>query len=203
MVLLTFESARKICIVGILLFYIISSKNYILKVDDLVRMFGRGKIKPGDYVFVVQNDHEVNSIIIGKVQSVDGDRLKVNGTKIRPVGLLERVKAGRAIGRPKEVLENPDPNNCIFMLIDRVETQIFSDEVNQKLSKAIWINERRYYVLDGWIKENLPDIFASVLSAAGDEKLEARAMLLEKMNSIYEKDLKEHLYAVARSTRVL
>jgi hypothetical protein len=200
---LTFESARKICIVGILLFYIISSKNYILKVDDLVRMFGRGKIKPGDYVFVVQNDHEVNSIIIGKVQSVNGDRLKVNGTKIRPVGLLERVKAGRAIGRPKEVLENPDPNNCIFMLIDRVETQIFSDEVNQKLSKAIWINERRYYVLDGWIKENLPDIFASVLSAAGDEKLEARAMLLEKMNSIYEKDLKEHLYAVARSTRVL
>jgi hypothetical protein len=200
---LTIESARKICIVGILLFYIISSKNYILKVDDLVRMFGRGKIKPGNYVFVVQNDHEVNSIIIGKVQSVDGDRLKVNGTKIRPVGLLERVKAGRAIGRPKEVLENPDPNNCIFMLIDRVETQIFSDEVNQKLSKAIWINERRYYVLDGWIKENLPDIFASVLSAAGDEKLEARAMLLEKMNSIYEKDLKEHLYAVARSTRVL
>jgi hypothetical protein len=200
---LTFESARKICVVGILLFYIISSKNYILKVDDLVRMFGRGKIKPGNYVFVVQNDHEVNSIIIGKVQSVDGDRLKVNGTKIRPVGLLERVKAGRAIGRPKEVLENPDPNNCIFMLIDRVETQIFSDEVNQKLSKAIWINERRYYVLDGWIKENLPDIFASVLSAAGDEKLEARAMLLEKMNSIYEKDLKEHLYAVARSTKVL
>lgn len=200
---MTFESARKICIVGILLFYIISSKNYILKVDDLVRMFGRGKIKPENYVFVVHNDHEVNSIIIGKVQSVDGDRLKVNGTKIRPVGLLERVKAGRAIGRPKEVLENPDPNNCIFMLIDRVETQIFSDEVNQKLSKVIWINERRYYVLDGWIKENLPDIFASVLSAAGDEKLEARAMLLEKMNSIYEKDLKEHLYAVARSTRVL
>jgi hypothetical protein len=200
---LTLEFARNIWVVGILLFYIISSKNYILKVDDLVRMFGRGKIKPGNYVFVVQNDHQVNTIIIGKVQSVDGDRLKINGTKIRPVGLLERVKAGRAIGRPKEVLENPDPNNCIFMLIDRVETQIFSEEVNQKSSKAIWINERRYYVLDGWIKENLPDIFASVLSAAGDEKLEARAMLLEKMNSIYEKDLKEHLYAVARSTRVL
>ena len=200
---MTLEFARNIWVVGILLFYIISSKNYILKVDDLVRMFGRGKIKPGNYVFVVQNDHEVNTIIIGKVQSVDGDRLKINGTKIRPVGLLERVKAGRAIGRPKEVLENPDPNNCIFMLIDRVETQIFSEEVNQKSSKAIWINERRYYVLDGWIKENLPDIFASVLSAAGDEKLEARAMLLEKMNSIYEKDLKEHLYAVARSTRVL
>jgi hypothetical protein len=26
---------------------------------------------------------------------------------------------------------------------------------------------------------------------------------LEKMESLYEKDLKEHLYAVARSTRIL
>lgn len=166
-------------------------------------MFGRGKIKPGDYVFVVQNDQEVNNVIIGKVQTVDRDMIRINGTKIRPVGLLERVKAGRAVGRPREVLENPDPNNCIFMLIDRVETEIFSEEVNQKASKTTWINERRYYVLDGWIRENLPDIFASVLSAAGDERLEARTMLLEKMNSIYEKDLKEHLYAVARSTKVL
>jgi len=166
-------------------------------------MFGRGKIKPGDYVFVVQNDQEVNNVIIGKVQTVDRDMIRITGTKIRPVGLLERVKAGRAVGRPREVLENPDPNNCIFMLIDRVETEIFSEEVNQKASKTTWINERRYYVLDGWIRENLPDIFASVLSAAGDERLEARTILLEKMNSIYEKDLKEHLYAVARSTKVL
>ena len=78
---MTLEFARNIWVVGILLFYIISSKNYILKVDALVRMFGRGKIKPGNYVFVVQNDHEVNTIIIGKVQSVDGDRLKINGTR--------------------------------------------------------------------------------------------------------------------------
>jgi hypothetical protein len=36
-----------------------------------------------------------------------------------------------------------------------------------------------------------------------EERLQARAILLEKMNSLYEKDLKEHLYAVARSTKVL
>ena len=200
---MTFEITKYIWVICISLFYKISSKNYILNVGDHERMFGRGKIKAGDHVFVVQKDQLTNTIIIGKVQSVDGDRIRVNGTVIKPVGLLERVKAGRAIGRPKEVLENPDPNNCIFMLIDRVETQIFSQEVNQNSSKIIWINERRYFVLDGWLKENLPDIFASVLSASGDERLEARAMLLEKMNSIYEKDLKEHLYAVARSTRVL
>lgn|GEM_PF-71958 len=200
---MTLGIADNTCVVCILLFCMNSSKNYILYADDILTMFGRGKIKPGDYVFVVQNDHEVNNIIIGKVQAVNGDKIRINGTKIRPIGLLERVKAGGAIGRPREVLENPDPNNCIFMLIDRVETEIFGEEVNQKVSKTTWINERRYYVLDGWIKENLPDIFASVLSAAGDERLEARTMLLEKMNSIYEKDLKEHLYAVARSTKVL
>ena len=200
---MTLGITENTCIVRILLFCTNSSKNYILYPGDYLTMFGRGKIKPGDYVFVVQNDQEVNNVIIGKVQTVDRDMIRITGTKIRPVGLLERVKAGRAVGRPREVLENPDPNNCIFMLIDRVETEIFSEEVNQKASKTTWINERRYYVLDGWIRENLPDIFASVLSAAGDERLEARTILLEKMNSIYEKDLKEHLYAVARSTKVL
>jgi hypothetical protein len=33
--------------------------------------------------------------------------------------------------------------------------------------------------------------------------MQARAILLEKMNSLYERDLREHMYAVARSTRIL
>jgi hypothetical protein len=33
--------------------------------------------------------------------------------------------------------------------------------------------------------------------------LHAREILIEKMNSLYEKELKDHLYAVARSTKVL
>jgi hypothetical protein len=59
-------------------------------------------------------------------------------------------------------------------------------------------------VLDGWIRENLPDMFADVLTAATEEqRAQARASLLEKMNSLYEKDLKDHVYAVARSTKIL
>jgi hypothetical protein len=58
--------------------------------------------------------------------------------------------------------------------------------------------------LDGWIRENLPDMFADVLRAnSDDQRLQAREILLEKMNSLYEKDLKDHLYAVARSTKIL
>ena len=167
-------------------------------------MFGRGRIKPGEYVFVVQSDQNYNKLIIGMVQSANGNKIQVRGSYIRPIGLIERVKRGHSGDRPREVLDNPDPNNCIFMLIDRVETGSFNQEIDQQTSKIIWINEKRFFVLDGWIRENLPDMFADVLRAATEqERLQARTILLEKMNSLYEKDLKDHLYAVARSTKVL
>jgi hypothetical protein len=167
-------------------------------------MFGRGRIKPGEYVFVVQSDQNYNKLIIGMVQSANGNKIQVKGSYIRPIGLIERVKRGHTGDRPREVLNNPDPNNCIFMLIDRVETGSFNQEIDQQTSKIIWINEKRFFVLDGWIRENLPDMFADVLRADTEqERLQARTMLLEKMNSLYEKDLKDHLYAVARSTKVL
>jgi hypothetical protein len=90
------------------------------------------------------------------------------------------------------------------MLIDKVETGVFSGEIDQGTSKVTWINEKRFYVLDGWIRENLPDMFADVLRANTEQdRLQARHILLEKMNSLYEKDLKDHLYAVARSTKIL
>ena len=165
---------------------------------------GRGGIKPGQYVFVGQKDGKYSKIIIGRVRSVNDSKVHVAGTYVRPLGLIERIESGRAIGRPSEVLSNPDPNNCIFMLIDRVETGRFDEEVDQSVSKVIWINESRYLVLDGWIKENLPDIFAAALSAGTEEsRAQARQTLIEKMNSLYERDLKDHVYAVARSAKIL
>jgi hypothetical protein len=167
-------------------------------------MFKRGGIKTGQYVFVVQKDGRHNKVIIGRVQSVNSNKVNVVGTYIIPLGLIERVEAGRAAGRPSEALSNPDPNNCIFLLIDRVETGKFNEEVDQTTSRITWINENRYLVLDGWIKENLPDIFAAALSADTEEsRAHTRQTLIEKMNSLYERDLKEHVYAVARSARIL
>lgn len=167
-------------------------------------MFSRGGIKPGEYVFVVQKDGSFSRIIVGRIQSVSGGRIHVVGTYVRPQGLIERIQAGRASGRPVEALSNPDPNNCIFMLIDRVEAGRFNEEVDQANSKVIWINESRYLVLDGWLKENFPDIFAAALSAETEEaRMQARQTLIEKMNSLYERDLKDHVYAVARSAKIL
>lgn len=167
-------------------------------------MFSRGGIKPGEFVFVAQKDGDYNKIIIGRIQSLSGSKVHVIGTYVRPQGLIERIQAGRAGSRPIEVLKNPDPNNCIFMLIDRIEAGRFNEEVDQATSRVIWINENRYLVLDGWIKENFPDIFAAALSAETPEaRAQARQTLIEKMNSLYERDLKDHVYAVARSAKIL
>ena len=164
----------------------------------------RGGIKPGQYAFVVQKDAKYNKIIIGRIRSINGSRVHIIGTYVRPLGLIERIESGRASGRPIEVLNNPDPNNCIFMLIDRVEAGRFDEEVDQSISRVVSINEGRYLVLDGWVKENLPDIFAAALSSSTEEsRAQARQTLIEKMDSLYEQELKDHVYAVARSAKIL
>lgn len=167
-------------------------------------MFGKGGIKRGEFVFVSQKDGEYNRIAIGRIQAINGSKVSITGTQIRPSGLVERVKSGKAGDRSKQVLGNPDPNNCIFMLIDRIEASPFNGEVDQAQDRVIWINENRYLVLDGWIKENLPEIFATALTASTEEdRQHAKTALREKMSSLYERDLKEHVYAVARSTKLI
>lgn len=167
-------------------------------------IFGRNKIKDGDYVFVSQEYSEKIRVVIGRIISLTESIARIRGSYVIPLGLIEKVSSGRGEGRPREVLQNPDPNNCIFMLIDNVETGNFDEEIDINSSKIKWINEERFHVLDGWIKENLPEVFANVLRAKSNEdRMEARTILLEKMNSLYERDLKDHMYAVARSTKIL
>lgn len=167
-------------------------------------LFGRNKIKDGDYVFVSQEYSEKIRLVIGRIISLNDSIARIRGSYVIPLGLIEKVTSGRGEGRPREVLQNPDPNNCIFMLIDNVETGNFDEEIDINSSKIKWINEERFHVLDGWIKENLPEVFANVLRAKSNEdRMEARTILLEKMNSLYERDLKDHMYAVARSTKIL
>ena len=167
-------------------------------------LFGKNKIKDGDYVFVSQEYSEKIRLVIGRIISLTESIARIRGSYVIPLGLIEKVSSGRGEGRPREVLQNPDPNNCIFMLIDNVETGNFDEEIDINSSKIKWINEERFHVLDGWIKENLPEIFANVLRAKSNEdRMQARTILLEKMNSLYERDLKDHMYAVARSTKIL
>jgi hypothetical protein len=167
-------------------------------------MFGIGKIKTGDYVFAVENENEYAKIILGRIQSINKNLLTVLGSYIKPIGLIAKRQRGNLGQRSQEVLDDPDPDNCIFILIDRIETGNYYGNIDQSINKVKWINEKRFFVLEGWIKENMPEMFADVIySQSEEEKLHYRTILIEKMNSLYDKDLKEHVYAVARSVKIL
>ena len=167
-------------------------------------MFGIGKIKNGDYVFAVEKEKDYAKIILGRVQSVDKNLLTILGSYIQPTGLIAKKQSGIIGQRSQEVLNDPDPDNCIFILIDRIETGNYYGNIDQTVNKVKWINEKRFFVLEGWIKENMPEMFADVIhSHTDEEKLHYRSILIEKMNSLYDKDLKEHVYAVARSIKIL
>ena len=167
-------------------------------------MFGLGKIKAGDYVFAVEPESEFKRIILGRVTSVNNNSLLVLGSYIKPLGLLSKRQQGVLGKRSQEVLNDPDPNNCIFILIDRIETGNFYGNIDQSVNKVSWINEKRFFVLEGWIKENMADLFADVIySQSEEEKHHFRAILIEKMNSLYDRELKEHVYAVARGAKIL
>ena len=61
-----------------------------------------------------------------------------------------------------------------------------------------------FFVLDGWVKESFSELFGNYFnSASNDEKSEARSILIKKMNSLMSQELKEHVYAVARSSQIL
>jgi hypothetical protein len=162
------------------------------------------KLKAGSFVFVVKRDDTSNYIVIGRIVSEVDKVYRIRGTFIRPIGLIERIRAGRAQGKPIDALNNPDPNNCVFFIIDTLDTGNFDEEVDPRIDKITPINENRYFVLDGWIKESMPELFSNYFnSASADEKSEARSILINRMNSLMSQELKEHVYAVARSSQIL
>lgn len=167
-------------------------------------MFGLFKIKPGSYVFIVKRDDISNFIILGRILSEDNKLYKIKGSFFRPIGLLEKIKNGRADTKLIDVVNNPDPNNCIFMLLDKIDYGYFDDFIDPRVEKITPINENRYFVLDSWLKENLSDLFSDFFnSSSSEQRSEARRVLLEKMNSLLSQELKEHVYAVVRSARIL
>ena len=98
-------------------------------------MFGKSKLRPGNFVFVVKRDEISNYVIIGKIISDSDKVLRIRGTFIKPVGLLERIRSGRAQGKPIEAINNPQPDNCIFFIIDRLDTGNFEDIIDPRLIK--------------------------------------------------------------------
>lgn len=169
-------------------------------------MFGRKPDgwKEGSYVFSTRKNGTYRDIIFGAITGVDGDRIGVNGMIVNPVGLKNKIEQGKAGPRSVEILENPTPQNCIFGLIYRIEQENFTDVIDASIEKVEMISPKAHAILDGWIREEIPELINNVLSLPpGSERDAAKRTVRQKMDTVLDKDLRRNIYAVCRSLRIL
>ena len=172
-------------------------------------MFGLGKKriklpKEGDFIFARRPDGEYNKIIFGAVTGVDGKKIGVNGIIINPVGLKNKVEQGKAGSRAIEILKNPNPDNCIQMLIYRIEHDNFNEIIDLDKQQVLEIPNRVYATLNEWITESLSELINNVLSLPpGSERDEAKRILKQRRDTLFDKSLKSTLYSVCRSLKIL
>ncbi len=167
-------------------------------------MFGKNKWKEGDYVFSSKSDGEYKNVIVGVVTGVEDSKMGVNGIIINAVGLKNKISQGKAGSRSVEILKNPNPTNCILALIYRVEHENFTGVLDVNTDSVIKIDKKAYAVIDGWVRESLPEMINNVLSLPdGSEKDQAKRILKQRMDTLYDKELKKHLYSICRSLKIL
>jgi len=172
-------------------------------------MFGLGKKriklpKEGDFVFARRPDGEYNKIIFGAVTGVHGKKIGVNGIIINPVGLKNKVEQGKAGSRAIAILKNPNPDNCIHLLIYRIEHENFNDIVDLDKEQVLELPNRVYATLNGWIQESLSEFINNVLSLPPvSERDQAKRVLKQRMDTLFAPQLKRTIYAICRSLKIL
>ena len=169
-------------------------------------MFGskKGTLKEGNFVFTAKPADEYCNFVIGIVTGVDGNRVGVNGFIVNPIGLKNKVLQGKAGTRSKEMLKEPTSENCIFALIYRTEYENFTDVLDLEKDKVEILSKKQYTILDGWIRESLSELINNVLSLPdGSDQDHAIRILKQKMENLYDKNLKQNLYSVCRSLKIL
>jgi len=168
-------------------------------------MFGRKpSLKEGVHVFSTKKNGQYNDFIFGIVTGVDGKKVGVNGIIVNPVGLKNKIEQGKTGDRSKEILEHPDPDNIVLGLIYRVEHENFTGILDLDKDRCDIIPPKVYQMLDGWIRESLPELINNVLSLTpGDEREQAKRVLKQRMDTLLDKNLKRTLYSVCRSLKIL
>ena len=167
--------------------------------------FGKkGLPKEGDFIFARQPDGEYNKIIFGAVTGIQGTKIGVNGIIINPVGLKNKIEQGKAGTRSVEILKNPNPDNCIQLLIYRIEHEDFNEVVDLDKEQVLEIPNRVYATMEGWIREGISELTNAVLSLPpGDERDEAKRILKQRRDTLFDKSLKRTLYSICRSLKIL
>ncbi len=161
-------------------------------------------MKVGAYVFTTEPDGDYKKFTFGIITGIKGDKVGVSGTIVNLVGLKNKVSQGKAGPRSIEVLQNPTPDNCAMSLIYRVESDNFSKVYDLNKEQILVIPSGTYHIIDGWIRQSLPELFNNVLSLPpGKERDLAKRTLNQRMNTLMDKNLKKHLYSICRSLKIL
>ena len=168
-------------------------------------MFGKKpQLKEGVHVFSVKKNGEYNDFIFGVVTGLEGRKVGVNGVIVNPVGLKNKVSQGKAGERSVEILTHPTPDNIILAMVYRVEHENFAEILDLDQDRCDLIPPKVYGMLDGWIRESLPELVNNVLSLPeGPERDQAKRVLNQKRDSLVDKKLKRTLYSVSRSLKIL
>jgi len=168
-------------------------------------MFSRKPpLREGVNVFSTKKNGEFYDFIFGIVTGVDGRKVGINGVIVNPVGLKNKISQGKTGSRSSEILEHPTPDNVVLALVYRVEHENFAEVIDLDNDKCDIIPPKVYAMLDGWIRESLPELINNVLSLSpGDDRDEAKRVLKHRMETLSDKNLKRTLYSVCRSLRIL
>ncbi len=168
-------------------------------------MFGKKPaLREGVHIFSTKKNGNYYDFIFGVVTGIDGRKVGINGVIVNPVGLKNKIEQGKTGERSQEILEYPTPDNVVLALVYRIEYENFADVIDLDKDKCDLIPPQVYKMLDGWIRESLPEFFNNVLSLPpGSERDEAKRVLKNRMDTLIDKNLKRTLYSVCRSLKVL
>ena len=168
-------------------------------------MFGKKpQLKEGVHIFSVKKNGDFNDFIFAVVTGVEGRKVGVNGVIVNPVGLKNKIAQGKTGERSAEILEHPTPDNVVLALVYRVEHENFTEVLDLDKDKCDILPPKIYAMLDGWVRESLPEFINNVLSLPpGSERDEAKRVLKQRMDTLVDKNLKRTLYSVCRSLKIL
>jgi hypothetical protein len=168
-------------------------------------MFGKKpELKQGSYIFSVKQNGDFNDFIFAAVTGIDGKKVGVTGVIVNPVGLKNKLEQGKTGERSREILENPTPDNVVLALVYRVEHENYSGILNLDSDKCDLIPPKVFGMLDGWIRESLPEFINNVLSLpVGADRDEAKHILKNRMETLTDPHLKRTLYSICRSLKIL
>jgi len=144
------------------------------------------------------------TLFFGAVTGIDGKKVGITGVIVNPVGLKNKLEQGKTGERSREILENPTPDNVVLALVYRVEHENYSGILNLDSDKCDLIPPKVFGMLDGWIRESLPEFINNVLSLpVGTDRDEAKHILKNRMETLTDPHLKRTLYSVCRSLKIL